>query len=180
MLGVISGVGCTGACHAVLLGTPVRPVAAGSVKLDGLFTYSFLPCPNPTLTLVFIVLRINALMPLCAPRQERDQAVQKRAYRLLAYVCGERPDFAAAHLAEVLEALLAGVATSLSAAKRYRLRCLQAGAPGRPAGPPARVLCGGGADRRPCRQAWPSDDSARERTARTRRWSLLWACEYSA
>ncbi len=31
-------------------------------------------------------------MPLCAPRQERDQAVQKRAYRLLAYVCGERPD----------------------------------------------------------------------------------------
>ncbi|KAK9845416.1 hypothetical protein WJX81_006006 [Elliptochloris bilobata] len=58
--------------------------------------------------------------------QERDQAVQKRAYRVLAYVCARRADFTREHLGEVLEALLAGMATSLSAAKRYRLHCLQA------------------------------------------------------
>jgi hypothetical protein len=101
-------------------------------------------------------------MPPRATRQERDQAVQKRAYRLLAYICAERHDFARAHLAEVLEALLAGVATSLSAAKRYRLRCLQAraraGRSGRP--PSARVLCESGADRRASRQAWPADGSS--------------------
>ena len=51
--------------------------------------------------------------------------MQKRAYRLLAYICARRPDFTRAHLGEVLGALLAGVATSLSAAKRYRLHCLQ-------------------------------------------------------
>ena len=66
----------------------------------------------------------------CIPKpqplaQERDQAVQKRAYRLLAYICGRRPEFTRTHLGEVLGALLAGVATSLSAAKRYRLQCLQ-------------------------------------------------------
>lgn len=51
--------------------------------------------------------------------------MQKRAYRLLAYICARRSDFTRAHLTEVLEALLAGVTTSLSAAKRYRLKCLQ-------------------------------------------------------
>lgn len=57
--------------------------------------------------------------------QERDQAVQKRAYKILAFICAARQDFAAPHLAEVLAMLLSGVTSSLSAAKRHRLRCLQ-------------------------------------------------------
>ena len=57
--------------------------------------------------------------------QERDQAVQKRAYKALAFVCSARHDFTVPHLKEVLETLLAGVTSSLSAAKRYRLQCLQ-------------------------------------------------------
>ena len=57
--------------------------------------------------------------------QERDQAVQKRAYKILAFICAARQDFARPHLAEVLAMLLSGVTSSLSAAKRHRLRCLQ-------------------------------------------------------
>ena len=57
--------------------------------------------------------------------QERDQAVQKRAYKILAFICAVRQDFARPHLAEVLAMLLSGVTSSLSAAKRHRLRCLQ-------------------------------------------------------
>ncbi len=61
----------------------------------------------------------------CNP-QERDQAVQKRAYKLLAFITAKRRDFTLPALREVLETLLAGVTSSLSAAKRYRLACLQA------------------------------------------------------
>jgi hypothetical protein len=57
--------------------------------------------------------------------QEKDQAVQKRAYKLLAYILEERQDFALTHFQEILDSLLLGVASSMSAAKRYRLRCLQ-------------------------------------------------------
>ena len=57
--------------------------------------------------------------------QEKDQAIQKRAYRLLAYVLEERKDYAFAHLQEVIDNLLLGVASSMSAAKKYRLRCLK-------------------------------------------------------
>ncbi|KAK9818389.1 hypothetical protein WJX72_011834 [[Myrmecia] bisecta] len=58
--------------------------------------------------------------------QERDQAVQKKAYRVLAYICEQRPDFLQPKFGDMVELLLAGMATSLSAAKRYRLRCLKA------------------------------------------------------
>ncbi len=59
--------------------------------------------------------------------QEKDQAVQKRAYKLLAYILEQRKDFAAANFQDILDSLLLGVASSMSAAKRYRLRCLQVG-----------------------------------------------------
>lgn len=58
--------------------------------------------------------------------QERDQAVQKKAYKLIAYVCEHRPDFLRANCQDVTDCLLAGVVMSMSAAKRYRLRCLKA------------------------------------------------------
>ncbi|KAL3148459.1 hypothetical protein ABBQ38_013906 [Trebouxia sp. C0009 RCD-2024] len=58
--------------------------------------------------------------------QERDQAVQKKAYKLIAYICHHRPDFLKANCQDVTDCLLAGVVTSMSAAKRYRLRCLKA------------------------------------------------------
>lgn len=57
--------------------------------------------------------------------QEKDQAVQKRAYKMLAYILEQREDFALSHFQEVLDSLLLGVASSMSAAKRYRLKCLQ-------------------------------------------------------
>jgi hypothetical protein len=52
--------------------------------------------------------------------------VQKRAYKLLAYITAKRRDFTLPNLREVMETLLGGVTSSLSAAKRYRLACLQA------------------------------------------------------
>ena len=51
--------------------------------------------------------------------------MQKRAYKILAFICLARRDFTVPHLKEVLETLLSGVTSSLSAAKRYRLQCLQ-------------------------------------------------------
>lgn len=58
--------------------------------------------------------------------QERDQAVQKKAYKLVAYICEQRPDFLQQHCQDLLDCMLAGVVTSISAAKQYRLRCLKA------------------------------------------------------
>lgn len=51
--------------------------------------------------------------------------MQKRAYKILAYICRHRRDYVICNLREVLETLLAGVTSSLSAAKRHRLACLQ-------------------------------------------------------
>ena len=57
--------------------------------------------------------------------QERDQAVQKKAYKLLAHICQHRQDFLADNFGAVLEALVTGMPSALSAAKRHRLTCLQ-------------------------------------------------------
>ena len=51
--------------------------------------------------------------------------MQKKAYKLLAHICEHRQDFLAEHFGDVLEALVTGMPTALSAAKRHRLRCLQ-------------------------------------------------------
>ncbi|KAF8071289.1 uhpC [Scenedesmus sp. PABB004] len=51
--------------------------------------------------------------------------LQKRSYRVLAYLAASRPAWLVAHLAAVLELLLLGSAAALSPAKRYRLRCLR-------------------------------------------------------
>jgi hypothetical protein len=53
---------------------------------------------------------------------EREPSLQKKSYKVLAYICERRPAYLRAHLQELLELLLAGAAAGLSAAKRYRLR----------------------------------------------------------
>jgi hypothetical protein len=58
--------------------------------------------------------------------QSRDQALQKHGYKVLAYLCRHREDFFRADFQKIVDALLGGVATSLSAPKRFRLMCLQA------------------------------------------------------
>ena len=52
--------------------------------------------------------------------------MQKKAYKVLAYICEHRQDFLLPHFGEVLAELQAGVTSSMSAAKRFRLRCLKA------------------------------------------------------
>ena len=52
--------------------------------------------------------------------------MQKRAYRLVAYICAHRPDFTDEHMPEVLERLVAVLPSAMSAAKQYRLACLHA------------------------------------------------------
>ncbi|KAK9864417.1 hypothetical protein WJX84_009705 [Apatococcus fuscideae] len=69
-----------------------------------------------------IAILYKAIKPIL---QERDQAVQKKAYKLLAHVCEQRQDFLAEHFGDVVEVLVAGMPAALSAAKRHRLRCLQ-------------------------------------------------------
>jgi hypothetical protein len=49
--------------------------------------------------------------------------LQKRSYRVLAYLAGARPDWLKAHLQLMLELMLLASAVALSPAKRYRLRC---------------------------------------------------------
>jgi hypothetical protein len=63
--------------------------------------------------------------------------VQKKCYKVLAYLCEQRPDFLQAHFQQVVSALADARAASLSAAKRNRLRCLKAVvlAMARPKGP---------------------------------------------
>ena len=63
--------------------------------------------------------------------------MQKKCYKVLAYVCEQRHDFLEVNFQDVVDALLAGMASSLSAAKRNRLRCLKAAvlAMARPDGP---------------------------------------------
>ena len=77
--------------------------------------------------------------------------MQKKCYKVLAYVCEQRPDFLEAHFQDVLDALMAGMPSSVSAAKRNRLRCLKAAvlAMARPDGPtvqPASDDVGGSRD----------------------------------
>lgn len=60
--------------------------------------------------------------------QEKDVAVQKKAYKVLAYVCEQRTDFvnAPGGLQQALEALLGAAQSANSAARRFRMRCLKA------------------------------------------------------
>lgn len=58
--------------------------------------------------------------------KEKDPAFQKKAYKVLAYLCQARPDFCRPAFQEVVDALLQGGATAVSAAKRHRLLCLKA------------------------------------------------------
>lgn len=51
--------------------------------------------------------------------------MQKKAYKLLAYLCEERPSFVQAHASSILATLTAALPSAQSAAKRYRLRCLR-------------------------------------------------------
>ncbi|KAL4855011.1 RRP12-like protein [Chlorella vulgaris] len=69
--------------------------------------------------------------------KEKDASVQKKCYKVLAYLCEQRPDFLQAHFQQVVSALADARAASLSAAKRNRLRCLKAVvlAMARPEGP---------------------------------------------
>ena len=61
--------------------------------------------------------------------QEKDQAIQKRAYKLLAYILEHRLDASLGQFQEILDSLLLGVGSSMSAAKRYRLKCLKVAQP---------------------------------------------------
>jgi ribosomal RNA-processing protein 12 len=58
--------------------------------------------------------------------KEKDPSAQKKAYKVLAYVLESRMDFAGPHFQELVCVLLEGSQTAVSAAKRYRLRCLKA------------------------------------------------------
>lgn len=58
--------------------------------------------------------------------KDKDPAIQKKAYKILAYVCESRPDYYRETFTELLVALLQGQPTAVSAAKRYRLQCLKA------------------------------------------------------
>ncbi|PRW60392.1 ARM repeat superfamily [Chlorella sorokiniana] len=91
---------------------------------------------------------LQTLYKAAAPgMQEKDAAVQKKSYKVLAYLCEARPDFLQPHFQEVVDALLAAQGCALSAAKRNRLRCLKAAvlAMAQPDGP--RVAAEEGADR---------------------------------
>jgi ribosomal RNA-processing protein 12 len=58
--------------------------------------------------------------------KEKDPAIQKKSYKIIAYLCESRQDFVQSHFTDVLRILLKGTGTAVSAAKRYRLRCLKA------------------------------------------------------
>jgi ribosomal RNA-processing protein 12 len=58
--------------------------------------------------------------------KEKDPAIQKKSYKIIAYLCESRQDFVHPHFTDVLGVLLQGTGTAVSAAKRYRLRCLKA------------------------------------------------------
>ncbi|KAJ9506030.1 hypothetical protein QJQ45_002495 [Haematococcus lacustris] len=55
----------------------------------------------------------------------KEAALQKKGYKVLSYLVCSRPTFLRTHLGEVLSLVVGGATCSLSAAKRYRLRCLQ-------------------------------------------------------
>lgn len=58
---------------------------------------------------------------------EPDSAIQKKGYKLMAYLLEARQTFVAAHLTEVLQLLVGeGAKVCVSAARRFRLRCVSA------------------------------------------------------
>ncbi len=57
--------------------------------------------------------------------QAKQPAIQKKAYKLLAYLCESRPSFISTHANDVVETLIASFPSAQSASKRYRLRCLR-------------------------------------------------------
>lgn len=48
-----------------------------------------------------------------------EPALQKKAYKVLAYVCQHRPSYLRSHLAQILPAVLGGTTGALSASKRW-------------------------------------------------------------
>jgi hypothetical protein len=48
--------------------------------------------------------------------------LQKRCYRVLAYLAGSRPEWLKSHLQQMLELMMLASAVALSPAKRYRLK----------------------------------------------------------
>lgn len=77
---------------------------------------------HPWLTLA----RPHAPRPSFPGGQERDASTQKKCYKVLAYLCEQRPDFLHAHFAEVVSGLAEAQPAALSASKRNRMRCLKA------------------------------------------------------
>ncbi|KAL6777299.1 hypothetical protein ACKKBF_B20970 [Auxenochlorella protothecoides x Auxenochlorella symbiontica] len=68
---------------------------------------------------------VASLVKLAAPAAlARDPALQKKGYKVLAYVCERRADYLAepGRRAALLELIVGGGAGALSAARRYRLR----------------------------------------------------------
>lgn len=57
--------------------------------------------------------------------EEREPSLQKKGYKVLAYVLESRPDYTEVHFEAMVNWLVQGVTTSVSAAKRFRLRCLR-------------------------------------------------------
>ncbi|CAD7700237.1 unnamed protein product [Ostreobium quekettii] len=56
--------------------------------------------------------------------QDKDAAVQKKGYKLLAYITNERKHFLLQNFQDVVGTVLGGGSTCLSPAKRFRLQCL--------------------------------------------------------
>lgn len=71
----------------------------------------------------------RALSTLCnaakAAAEEREPALQKKGYKIMAYILESRADITQPQFQQLIEWLLLNVTTSLSAAKRYRLRCIK-------------------------------------------------------
>eukprot|EP00798_Chlamydomonas_sp_ICE-L_P031076 gene31076-6203_t len=56
---------------------------------------------------------------------DSEPAVQKKSYKVLAYICEQRPEFMCTHLADIMQQVVSSTGASLSASKRFRLRCLK-------------------------------------------------------
>mmetsp|Transcript_19672 Transcript_19672/g.54892 ORF Transcript_19672/g.54892 Transcript_19672/m.54892 type:complete len:1497 (+) Transcript_19672:183-4673(+) len=57
---------------------------------------------------------------------DKAPPMQKKSYKVLAYLCEHRPGFLRAHVKEVLNLVVGpNAATASSASKRYRMRCLK-------------------------------------------------------
>lgn len=68
----------------------------------------------------------SVLMLGCWCVQEKNPAVQKKAYKVFSYLASLRPDFVELHFEQLLDVAVTGAATAVSAAKRYRLNFLRA------------------------------------------------------